>query len=263
MDHAIVRRENIVDGIFTLGVVRGMVLEFHGALSSLGWVEGGAEAVIDALIETVGLEGTLLMSAYPVTSALPLTDEEIARGITWKVRILEDPNERTGLGLIVDTFRKRPDIHLGNGLHRICAWGRDAARHAEIGYKYLVGIDGWTLLVGVGVDRVSSLHLAEEDPGLPEDIRHLFEPPSDLLRDYPPNYWDIGYGSTPEDAWSKVWEEADKRCLIRKGTIGQANCALFKTRDLLTVYQDWLRIDPYGLFGLKKKNSNNNSISLS
>lgn len=252
MAHMPIRHENIVAGMAALGVVRGMALEFHGALSSLGRVEGGAEAVIAALLESLGPEGALLMSAYPVTPALPLTAEEIARGITWKVRILDDPHERSGLGLIVDTFRKRPDVHLGRGLHRVCAWGRAAAQHAQNGYQYLVEIDGWTLLMGVGVDRVSSLHLAEENPGLPQAIRRIFEPPPDLRRDYPAGRWDIGYGSTPKDAWARVWEEADERGLIIKGRIGLADCALFRTRALLAVYQEWLRKDPFGLFGLEE-----------
>lgn len=251
MEQAVIQREEIVDGLRALGLSSGMAVEIHSALSAIGWVEGGAETVIEALMEVVGPTGALIMSAYPVSPAIPLTEEEIARGITWKVRILEDPNERTGLGLIVDTFRKRTDVILGKGLHRVCAWGRDAARYAGSGYRRLVEMDGWTLLIGVDVDRVSSLHLGDEDPGLPEAIRKRFVPPDDLLRDYPPDRWDIGFGSTPEDAWSKVWAEADRQGLIRKGKIGQADSALFRTRGLLGIYQDWLRKDPYGLVGLR------------
>lgn len=250
MEYQHITRAEIVQGLRMLGLDRGMAVEVHSALSSLGWVDGGADAVIEALIEVVGPEGALLMSAYPVSPALPLTEEEAARGMTWKVRILDDPDERTGMGLIVDTFRKRPDVFTGQGLHRICAWGRDASQHAQSGYRRLVEIDGWTLLIGVGVDRVSSLHRG--DPGLPEDIRRRFMPPDDLLRDYPPGRWSFGYGSTTDDGWVKVWEEAGRQGLIREGQIGKAGCALFKTRALLGIYQDWLRRDPYGLVGLPR-----------
>lgn len=251
----VITQPEIAAGLRALGLHSRMAVEVHSALSSLGWVEGGAEAVIAALMEVVGLDGALLMSAYPVTPALALTGDETARGMTWKVRILEDPHERSGLGLIVDTFRKRPDACLGKGLHRVCAWGRDAALHAESQYRHLVEIDGWTLLVGVGVDRVSSLHIAEEDPGLPEAVRRMVTPPEDLLRDYPPDRWSIGYGGTPDDAWAKVWEEADRRGLIQKGKIGMADCALFKACALLQIYQEGLRNDPFGLFGLARKES--------
>jgi aminoglycoside 3-N-acetyltransferase len=251
-----INREEIVAGLQALGLGRGMAVEVHSALSSLGWVAGGAETVIDALMDVIGCDGTLIMSAYPVSPALPLTEEEIARGILWKVRILEDPHERSGLGLIVDTFRKRPDVILGNGLHRVCAWGRDATLHAQTQYRRLVEIDGWTLLIGVGVDRVSSLHQADENPGAPEAIQRRFTPPSELRHDYPPDGWDIGYDGAPnepyEDAWVKAWKEAGRRGLIREGKIGHADCALFKTRALLEILQDGMRKDPYGLYGIKR-----------
>jgi aminoglycoside 3-N-acetyltransferase len=245
-------QQDIILGLQSIGLSTGMAVEVHSSLSSLGWVEGGAEAVIGALMEVVGPRGALLMSAYPVSPAIDLTEDDIARGITWKVKILEDPDEPTGLGRVTDTFRNRPDVVLGPGLHRVCAWGRDADLHARSGYRHLVDIDGWTLLIGVGVDRVSSLHLGDEDPGMPEAITRLFEPTPDLLRDYPPKRWSIGYGGTPDDAWGKVWAEADRRGFIRKGQIGHAGCSLFKTRALLGIYQDFLRADPYGLFGLPR-----------
>jgi hypothetical protein len=40
-------------------------------------------------MHVVGEDGTLVMSAYPVSPAVPLTGAEVARGITWKVRRLE------------------------------------------------------------------------------------------------------------------------------------------------------------------------------
>ena len=68
---------------------------------------------------------------------------------------------------------------------------------------------------------------------LPADLRRIFEPPADLLRDDPPDHWDIGYSSGKpeevcEDAWGIVWQEADRRGLIRKDQIGQPACALLQ-----------------------------------
>jgi hypothetical protein len=34
----------------------------------------------------------------------------------------------------------------GTGIHRVCAWGRDAQQHSK-GYEYLLDIDGWVLLL--------------------------------------------------------------------------------------------------------------------
>jgi aminoglycoside N3'-acetyltransferase len=243
-------QKDIEAGLQELGLRRGDAVEVHSSLSSFGWVEGGATTVIEALMHVVGEEGALVMSAYPVSPPIPLTEEEEARGITWKVRIL-DPNsdERTGLGIVVDTFRQRPDVVCGTSFHRGCAWGQDAHLHCQ-NYKRLLDIDGWALLLGVDIGRCSSMHLAEDVP-IPEEIREHFKVPADILRDYPQNCWGIGYGSTPGNPWLKVWEEALRQGLVRTHTIGQSECKLFKAKAMVSIYEEMRRTDPFGMFGLK------------
>ena len=139
------------DGLRQLGLALGHAVEVHSSLSSFGWVEGGAATVVDALMNVVGEEGALVMSAYPVSKLLSLTEKEKARGILAKVRIFgEDCDGPTGMGQIADEFRQRPGTVLGTGLHQVCAWGRNAELHSR-GYEYLLEIDGWVLLLGVGI----------------------------------------------------------------------------------------------------------------
>src|SRR3712207_1649740 len=113
----------------------------------------------------------------------------------------------------------------------------------------LLDIDGWTLLLGVGIDTCSSLHLAEDVP-LPEPIRAYFRIPDAIQRDYDPSEWSIGYGGTPEDAWGKVYAEAERRGLIWHHEIGNAACQLFKAHAMVQLYREWRRTDPFGLFGV-------------
>jgi len=244
------KRSDIEEGLRMIGLRQRDAVEVHSSLSSLGWVEGGAATVVDALMAVVGVTGALVMSAYPVSPALPLTEEEKARGIVWKVRIFkENYDGPTGLGAIADDLCKRPGTVLGTGLHRVCAWGQDAELHSK-GYRHLIDVDGWVLLMGVGIDRCSSLHLAEETVGIPAQIQECWRVPDGVRRDYPAEDWGIGYGSTPEDAWIKVWEEAKRRGLVRTQFIGHAECTLFKARSVLGIYEEFLRRDPFGLFGI-------------
>ena len=61
MIEQIVTKTDLLTHFKEIGVQEGMILEVHSSLSSFGYVVGGAQTVVDALIEAVGYEGTLLM----------------------------------------------------------------------------------------------------------------------------------------------------------------------------------------------------------
>ncbi len=243
-------QKDIEEGLRQLGLVRGDAVEVHSSLSAFGWVEAGAATVVDALMAVVGEEGALVMSAYSLTPPLPLTERDKARGIIAKVRFLEEAsNARTGMGAIADEFRRRPGTVLGTGMHRVCAWGHSAHLHSR-GYQYLCDIDGWALLLGVDIHRCSSMHLAENEMSIPDEIAELSRVPEDILRDYPTDAWYIQYGGPPDDAWGKIQAEAERRRLIKRRRIGRADCMLFKVRPVVAIYEEALRTDPFGLFGV-------------
>jgi aminoglycoside N3'-acetyltransferase len=248
-----IAQEDIENGLRALGLRRGDVVEVHSSLSAFGWVEGGAAAVVDALMAVVGEEGALVMSAYPVSKPLPLTEEEKARGLLAKVQLFgEDYDGPTGMGIIADEFRHRPGTVLGPGFHRVCAWGRDAALHAEKGYAHLLEVDGWALLLGVGIGYCSSMHQAESDVLFPKAIKKYWQVPEDIQRDYPDDIY-LSYGGTPDDAWGKVQGEAERRGQVWRHCIGQAECVLFKARVVVGIYGEWLRTDPFGLHGVERE----------
>jgi aminoglycoside N3'-acetyltransferase len=167
------------------------------------------------------------------------------------------------MGLIADTFRKWPDTRLGKGVHRVCAWGRNAELYAQRRYEYLLSMDGWALLIGVDIHRCSSMHIAEDKVKVPQEIIDHFRLPEavqqELDRAYPDSEgWYVQYNGpyAPvfEDAWDKVVIEAERRGLIKRGKIGQAECMLFKARPVVEIYEEFRRTDPFKLLGIEKKN---------
>ena len=249
-------QKDIVDDLKKLGLERGIAVEIHSSLSSIGFVEGGASTVISALMDVVGEDGAIVMSAYLVTPLIPLTEEEKRKGITAKVRKLdENSNCKTGMGVIVDTFCKLPNTYLGKGINRVCAWGHKAKLHSQ-GYEYLLSIDGWVLLIGVDIHRCSCMHTAEDKVEMPKEIDEHFQLPEEIQRQYPRSDWYIEYQDPhkplPEDAWGKIQIEAERRGLIRRGYIGQAECMLFKAQPVVDIYEEFLRKDPFRLFGIEK-----------
>ena len=253
----LVSKAEIVAGLHRLGITRGSLLEVHSSLRSLGQVEGGANTVIEALMETVEEQGAIVMPSYPVGLGLPANPEERKRGITWKVRVLSFDNHTTpsGMGVIADRFRDRHDvIRDTDSFFSYTAWGKDAPLLAQ-SLELLVERGGQVLLLGVQMDRCSCLHLAEERVPLPETLQRLMEVPEEIQREYPSDLWSIGYG--PESNFLLVQREAEAHHLITTTMIGSALARFFDASTMVDLYEAMLRENPYRLFAVDEQQSRN------
>ena len=56
--------ESLRRDLESLGVAEGMILVVHSSLSAIGWVSGGAQAVVLALQEALGPAGTLVVPTH-------------------------------------------------------------------------------------------------------------------------------------------------------------------------------------------------------
>lgn len=155
----------IARGLRSLGLKQGDVAMVHASLSSFGRVEGGAGAVIDALLETVGETGTLLMPSH--------TDVRSSN------RAGYDPGTtpvRKNIGLIPDTFWRRPDVlrgahpprhpwaakgRLAAGLIRLSESSAIGAHHVAGILNALAALDGYIMMIGCGNDNNTSIHTAQ------------------------------------------------------------------------------------------------------
>ena len=57
----LVTPDDMKNALKDIGVQKGQAVMVHTSLSSLGYVCGGAQSVIEALLESVGDEGTIMM----------------------------------------------------------------------------------------------------------------------------------------------------------------------------------------------------------
>lgn len=251
-----VTKEDIKRGLRRLGLKRGDVVGVHSSLSSFGYVEGGVDAVIDALLETVGEEGTIVMPTYSTNREdVKRTQREVELGVTWKSKILPyDPKETPcWTGKIPDTFRKRKGaIRSLNPTHSLAAIGPKANELIQ-GWNKLLEADGYILLLGVDLSCCSAMHLAEKEVQLPLHILEKIEPPSELLEKYGPDLgwpkWDIGYGPYPD--FAKMEEPCKEHGIMKEVKIGEATVKLLRLRELISLYAEYLREDPELFYDVK------------
>ena len=103
---------SVRDALCTLGVTDGDILLFHSSLKSFGYIEGGADAVIDGALLAVGDCGTLV--------APTLVQRDFANAYkNW------DKNRTpSDVGRITEVFRKRPEaLRSDQATHSVAAIG--------------------------------------------------------------------------------------------------------------------------------------------
>lgn len=241
--------DDILKGLQNAGIVRGMLAEVHSSLSGFGHVEGGADTVISALMDAVGPDGGIVMPAFRISPPVPMDAEDIAKGVTLKLKILtEDHREKSAMGAIADTFSRRPDVLTGKGLFRVSAWGKDRELNSH-GFQNVIDSGGMGILLGVDIYRLSSMHYMEGD--LPEEVRAIFKPGEEVQKRYPQDQWFVETGAPPVKAWYKIQDEAYRRGFIRDTYIGPCKCMSFVVKDVVGLYRAALQTDPLKLYGLR------------
>lgn len=235
-------------GLHQLGVMSGMALEVHCSLSQFGHVEGGADTIISTLMETVGTNGSLIMPSFRLSPALPLTDEDKHLGLTTKIQILSEDQKLTAMGIVSDTFRQRPDVITGNGIFRVSAWGKDANLHS-VNFQHLIDSDGYALLLGVDIYKLSTMHYVEDE--LPVEIRNRFKSSTEAIAKYPENQWFIESWEPEVKPWYAIQKEAYSKGFIKDIHIGNAKCMFFKVRPVIELYRQALLERPFDLYGLQ------------
>ncbi len=245
-----ITREDIISGFQNIGIRPGMELEVHSSLKSFGYVEGGAETVIDALMKTVGSTGSIFMPALRLSPRLPLSEADKKLGITCKIKLLEPDAKHSAMGLIADTFRQMPEVVTGEGIFRVSAWGKNADK-ATTGFQYLIDNGGKALLLGVDIYRLTAMHYVEDL--LPQQIRDIFKPSEEVNKLYPPDQWFIETGEPPVKPWYTIQAMAYEKGMIKTGQIGACKCMFFDIWDVVGLYRNELKNRPLKLYGIDGK----------
>lgn len=171
-----------------LGVAAGDTLVVHASMSALGWVSGGPPAVVDALQAVLTDSGTLVAPTHTTQytdpaawGAPPVPDDWVDRIRKSRPPYRPEVTPTRGMGAVPECFRNYPGVVRSDHPQlSFAAWGADAERVVgDHGLDYPLGEnsplarvydrDGDVLLLGVGHDSNTSLHLAEYRADFPKE----------------------------------------------------------------------------------------------
>lgn len=228
------------------GVKEDAIVLVHTSLSKVGWVNGGAMAFVDALMEVVDeTKGTIIMPAQTGDWSEPSRWQYPPVPESWWETIREtmpafDPTKTPcpHMGAVANLFRTYPDVHRStHPTVSFSAWGKEAkaitAEHSlnfglgeHSPLKKLYEKDAQVLTVGTDYDTCTAMHLGEyraPNPPLKEEGAAILENGKRVWR----TYEDI---DLDEDQFEAIGKQMEKDGLVKEGTIGNAQTKLYTLR---------------------------------
>ena len=219
--------------LVTLGVPRGWVVLVHAAFSKIKPVDGGPAGLIAALEDIIGPLGTLVMPSMSDDDDHPF-----------------DPATTPclGMGVVADTFWRLPGVLRSDSPHAFAAKGPAAPMIAAphpIDFPHgpdspvgrVLQLDGVILLLGVGHEADTTVHLAEAMAA----VRYRVPKSVTVMQDgqvVRQEYLEIDHCCKK---FSLVDGWLDAARLQRRGTVGSAEARLVRARSMVEVVTAHLR----------------------
>jgi len=248
-DKPAVTKDDLKAGLASVGLGLGDVVAFHTSLSAFGYIEGGADAVIDSVLETVGPQGTALAPTLTFAEKHgPQSPPE------FDVRTTPSVTGRTP-----EAFRKRSGAV--RSLHPTHSWTALGARSLELTSGHedvatpcgdgsplskLAAMGGKILMLGVDLHSCTFFHYCEEMARVPYHLQKL--PTYCVMidangrtveRDCYLHFW----GPEPKD-FTKPEGELLRLGIMRKARVGSGEIRLLDARKTADFLIERLRREP-------------------
>ncbi len=247
----------LVEQFAACGLEAGQTVLVHSSLSRLGWVAGGAVAVIRALMQVLTPAGTLMMPTHTNDNTNPGMWQNPPVPESWWQPIRDhtpayepDITPTRQMGAIPETFRRFPGVvRSSHPTSSFAAWGANAAfliDHHELESSFgegsplarLYDLDGYVMLLGVGHGNNTSLHLAEYRANFPG--RRLETCGSAMLVNGAREW--VTYQDVAIDAgdFAQLGDQYEAEHGIERGRVGQAEVRFLRQRPLVDYAVRWM-----------------------
>lgn len=242
------RLPDLARDLLALGVRPGDLLMVHSSLRSIGLVEGGPETVVDALLQALGPQGTLVVPTFTYPTA---GDPAF---------VFDPVHTPSQMGAISEAARQRPQAHRSIHLaHSIAAIGPLARTITTSG-----GASGWDadspmrqvfdrngryLLLGVPYLNLTAMHLCEVWLELPYRKPRISQ--GRMRRPNGSTTPLVSIGTPPLPGhpgsdYNRLGQRMEDAGLVRLGPVGNAIARLLNADDFRAAARELTRHDPNG-----------------
>jgi aminoglycoside 3-N-acetyltransferase len=266
----VVRRSELARDIRAIGVREGAILFVHTRMQALGWVVGGPETVVRALLDAIGPEGTV--AAVASWCDIPLRLEEMSseqrRAYREEMPGFDPEHSEANhrYGRVPERLRTWPgSAKSAHPDQRVVAVGPrapwltephalDDSFGADTPFARLVEADGQVLMLGAPLRSLTLLHHAEAIADVRGKRRRTYSLPFAgargsvwrTLEDIDVEYGPFAYaelldgGDDPLEAIAAMAEAALAEGVGVRRRIAAASAHLFPARELVDLAVGWL-----------------------
>ncbi|MCU4156685.1 AAC(3) family N-acetyltransferase [Carboxylicivirga sp. A043] len=237
-------KEELIRDLKNAGIPDGALLHLKVSLKAIGKVEGGPNTLLDALIETVGPKGTLVIDSFITSYPLPLNEEN--------AKIISTEASPSYAGALANAMIQHPDsVRSQHPIQRFTAIGPLAHelmnKHTPEsgGYDVLdrmAEMDALNLSIGRKTVGVGTTHVAIEKMGFVKRGSQMglnYQSSDGKVRTFEVN-WNGGCGR----GFPKFLPLYEKAGYLKWVKIGHADAVVTNMKGTLDVEMQTLKEDP-------------------
>lgn len=247
-------KDDLAAGFRGLGLRAGDVVLVHSSYRSLGEVKGGPRTVIDALVEVLTPEGTLIM---------PTFNFDFNQGEPWDVN--KTPSH---MGVLTEIVRTDPQARrVFHPFYSFAVLGKLKEELTRTRYKDSYGeesifmrlrqLDGKIMIIGLSYTHsMTFFHHVEQMNGV--DYRYV-KAFTGMVTDETGRTYEDTFTMLVRDLEKGVITEVDpmgavleQRGIVTVASIGEATVKLMKANEVFRVTSEEMKRDPHLLYKIEK-----------
>ncbi|RAL22735.1 AAC(3) family N-acetyltransferase [Lujinxingia litoralis] len=255
-------RDSLASELRALGLTPGMNLLVHCSMRRIGFIVGGAQTLLLALLDAIGPQGTLMVPTHTSFNTDPARWENPPVPADWVQTIRDhtpafDPQRTPSnlMGQLAELVRTCPDARRSpHPVGSFAALGPAAATlvdHHPLLHEFgetsplarHYDLDGHVLLLGVGHERNTSLHLAEHRADFP--AKSTISEGCAMLVDGQRAWVSYPMLALDTDDFPRLgrdFEAAHASPTLHIATIGGATARLIHQPTLVDFATDWMEL---------------------